>query len=87
MKTPDVFGDLTPERRRRMARDVQQYLRDHLDIDPGELAAELLLQRVADLTGPVYYRRAIEDAHATVKRNAAALEKELGALEGEPPKR
>ena len=83
MKTPDALGDLTPERRRRLARDVQQYLRDHLDIDPGELAAELLLQRVADLAGPVYYKRAIVDARSAVKRNAAALEQELGALEGE----
>jgi uncharacterized protein (DUF2164 family) len=79
-----VLGELTPERRRRLARDLQQYLRDHLDTDPGELGSELLLQRAADLVGPVYYKRAIDDARAELKKAAAALDRELADLEKDP---
>lgn len=78
-----MLGELTPERRRRLARDLQQYLRDHLDTDPGELGAELLLQRAADLLGPVYYKRAIDDARAEARKAAAVLERELTGLEKE----
>ena len=54
MHTPDPLRELGNEQKRRAARQLRRYLRDHLDVDPGDLGVELLLERMAELLGPAF---------------------------------
>jgi uncharacterized protein (DUF2164 family) len=87
MKAPDPLGGLSGDQKRRLIRELRQYLRDHLDIDPGDFGVELLLHRAGELIGPVYYNQGLSDARTAVAEHAEALRRELAALHGDLPGR
>jgi uncharacterized protein (DUF2164 family) len=62
-------------------KQLQQYLEDELEVQAGDLGAELLLDFVAELVGPVYYNAALDDARLVVMRRDEALQEDLAVLE------
>jgi len=80
---------LTLERQQKLelVHDLQQYLHEELEIEPGDLATELLLDFVAELLGPHIYNEALFDARTAASRQADALQEALIELERVPKAR
>ncbi len=70
-----------------LVRDLQQYLHDEMELEPGDLASELLLDFVAELLGPHIYNEALLDARAVASRQADAMQEALLELERIPKPR
>ena len=70
-----------------LVRDLQQYLSDELEVEPGDLATELLLDFVVELIDPHIYNQALYDARTAASHQAEALDEALIALEHTPKTR
>ena len=56
----DPVRALPVKERTELIRLLQQYLRDHFDLEAGDLGAELLLARAGELVGPIYWNKALD---------------------------
>jgi len=74
-------------RKLELVHDLQQYLHDEMELEPGDLATELLLDFVAELLGPHLYNQALFDARAVASRQADAMQEALLELERVPKAR
>lgn len=72
---------LDRELRSELVRQLQQHLNDAFDIEPGDLAAGLLLDFAGQLIGPAYYNEGLRDALAAAGKHAEALEVDVYAME------
>lgn len=81
--------DLKLERPKKLelVRDLQEYLHSEMELDPGDLGTELLLDFVADLLGPHIYNQALFDARAVASRQADVMQEALLELERVPKAR
>jgi uncharacterized protein (DUF2164 family) len=70
-KPPTEFSD---EARRQALASLKRYLDENMDLDVGDLKAELLLDYVIEEVGPTIYNQAIADARAFFEERAADLE-------------
>jgi uncharacterized protein (DUF2164 family) len=83
----DPVRALLVKERTELIRLLQQYLRDHLDVEAGDLGAELLLARVGELVGPIYWNKALEEASLMVKDHAESMAVDLLANQKELERR
>jgi uncharacterized protein (DUF2164 family) len=83
----DPFKALQVRERTELIRLMQQYLRDHFDLEAGDLGTELLLERAGELLGPVYWNEALKQAAAIVTDHAEMTGVDLLAKEKELERR
>ena len=82
-----MFVRLTRDQKLEAVRQLQQYFRDELDEEIGDLPAELLLGFVSDLVSPFAYNQALTDTRHIVADRSAAIDEEIFALERPVPRR
>lgn len=78
---------LPREQKLQAVRQLQQYFRDELEQEIGDLPAELLFDFLAGLAGPFYYNEALADARKQLADRLDALTEDLIALERPLPQR
>jgi uncharacterized protein (DUF2164 family) len=83
----DPVRALPVKERTELIRLLQQYLRDHLDVEAGDLGAELLLARVGELVGPIYWNKALEEAALMAQEHAESMAVDLLANQKELERR
>jgi len=69
--------ELTDERKAKMLTAIQQYFRDNLDQELGELGANLLLEFFVRELGAPIYNQAIRDAHDFLQEKLVDLSGEF----------
>jgi uncharacterized protein (DUF2164 family) len=81
--------DLKLERPKKLelVRDLQEYLHSEMELDPGDLSTELLLDFVTELITPHIYNQALFDARAVASRQADVMQEALLELERVPKAR
>lgn len=65
---------ISKDARAQAVASLRRYLEEHMDLDVGDLKAELLLDFVIEELGPTIYNQAIADARAFFEERAADLE-------------
>jgi len=70
-KAPTPLSD---EARAQAVASLKRYLEENLDLEVGDLKAELLLDYIIEEIGPTIYNQAIADARAFFEERAADLE-------------
>ena len=60
---------------------LQDYAREHLDLDLGVIAAEAFLDYVLEEVGPAVYNKAVRDAQARLASAVGDLDLDLGVQE------
>jgi len=65
---------LPDDARARAIASIRRYLAEHLDLDAGELQADLLLRYFLEEIGPTIYNQAIADARQFFEQRAADLD-------------
>jgi uncharacterized protein (DUF2164 family) len=83
----DPVRALPVKERTELIRLLQQYLRDHFDLEAGDLGAELLLARAGELVGPIYWNKALEEASLMVREHADSMSVDLLANQKELERR
>ena len=73
--------ELTPERRARLVRLLQDYFAENFDDDLSEFRASGLLDFVLQEVGPSVYNQAVRDTYAYVQERLADLEADVYATE------
>ncbi|MHA7777857.1 DUF2164 domain-containing protein [Roseibium sp. M-1] len=75
--------DLTLDKdaRTRLAYEIKRYLDNDLDIDIGNMDAELLVDFLTPALGARFYNLGLKDAQAIFARKAEDLNDEIYALE------
>ena len=68
---------LPPEARTEAVASLKAYLRDHLDVEAGDLAAGGLLDFVLEEIGPSVYNRAVRDVQERLHAHVAELDIEV----------
>lgn len=66
--------ELDRQTRARLIESIQQYFREHMDDEIGELKAGLLLDFFVKELGPTVYNRAIADAQAQLQERVSELD-------------
>jgi uncharacterized protein (DUF2164 family) len=69
--------ELTDERKAKMLTAIQQYFRENLDQELGELGANLLLEFFVREIGAPVYNQAIRDAHDFLQEKLVDLSGEF----------
>jgi uncharacterized protein (DUF2164 family) len=69
--------ELTDERNAKMLTAIQQYFRENLDQELGELGANLLLEFFVREIGAPVYNQAIRDAHDFLQEKLVDLSGEF----------
>lgn len=69
------------EQKEALIKRVQTYFYEERSEEIGDLSAELLLDYMIKVIGPVIYNQAISDAVRTVSERMVSLEEDLHALE------
>lgn len=87
MTNKDLVRALPVKERTELVRLLQQYLRDHFDLEAGDLGAELLLQRAGELVGPIFWNKALEEASLMAKEHAESMAVDLLANQKELERR
>jgi len=82
-----MFTKLTRDQKLEPVRQLQQYFRDELDEEIGDLPADFLLDFVFELIGPFAYNQALTDARHIVADRSAVIDEEILALERPVPRR
>jgi len=77
--------ELSKEDRERLTPLVQDYARDELDQDIGNMEAGFLLDRLIGPLGTVFYNKGLRDAAALFARRADDMADELYAMERVDP--
>lgn len=72
---------LPREQKQLLIESVQQFFYEERSEEIGELSAELLLDHMLKVLGPVIYNQAIQDAVKTVSEKMVSLEDDLHALQ------
>ncbi|ASP33426.1 DUF2164 domain-containing protein [Labrenzia sp. VG12] len=67
--------------RTRLAQQIKRYLDEDLDIDIGNMDAELLMDFLTPTLGAHFYNLGLKDAQALFARKADDINDELYALE------
>ena len=75
------------EQKLEAVRQLQQYVRDQLDQELGDLPAELLFDFMSNLLGPFHYNEALADARKVAAERHESLNDDLIALERPLPSR
>ncbi len=79
---------LADKDRERATQLIREHFARERDEEIGELAANLLLDFIAERLGPYFYNRGIDDAQALIARFADSLDSDLEAVKrySEPPR-
>jgi uncharacterized protein (DUF2164 family) len=64
-----------------MVSTTRAFLSDELDLDIGALQAEMLIDRLAEILGPVFYNQALRDAHDAIRRRMEDAAADIDVLE------
>ena len=83
----DPIKALPVRERTNLVRLMQQFLRDHFDLEAGDLGTELLLERTGELIGPLYWNEALKQAAVIVGDHAEMIGADLLAREKELERR
>jgi uncharacterized protein (DUF2164 family) len=78
---------LSRAERQDMIDALRDELRDRFDVEPGELAVEMLLDTIIEQLGPPIYNKALNDATAVVQRRAEEIAESILNLEKRVPRR
>ncbi len=73
--------ELSPEARRAASARLKAWLADELDIEVGQLQAEMLLDVFAAEIGPLFYNRGLADARNVIASKAEDMAEALYGLE------
>jgi uncharacterized protein (DUF2164 family) len=77
----------TRAERQAMVEELRDELREAFDLQVGELAAELLLDKLVELIGPQIYNRALADAQTVLARRLDDIAEAIVSLEKRIPAR
>jgi uncharacterized protein (DUF2164 family) len=83
----DPIKALSVKERTHLVRLMQQYMRDHFDLEAGDLGTELLLERAGELIGPLYWNEALRQAAAVLSDHSDMAAADLLAREKELERR
>ena len=83
----DPIKALPIKERTDLVRLMQQFMRDHFDIEAGDLGTELLLERAGELIGPLYWNEALRQAAAVLSDHSDMATADLLAREKELERR
>lgn len=64
-----------------LAKAVQDYLVNELDVDISVLQSEILLDHLAEVIGPAFYNQGLRDAHAVISRRMDDAAADIDILE------
>lgn len=64
-----------------MVSTTRAFLADELDLDIGTLQAEMLIDRLAEVLGPVFSNQGLRDAHDAVRRRMEDAAADIDVLE------
>ena len=64
-----------------MVSTTRAFLADELDHDIGTLQAEMLIDRLAEVLGPVFSNQGLRDAHDAVRRRMEDAAADIDVLE------
>jgi len=64
-----------------LAKAVQDYLVNELDVDVSGLQCEMLLDHVAEVIGPAFYNQGLRDAQAVISRRMDDAAADIDVLE------
>ena len=78
MKTPIEFSK---EERAAATSKLRAYLREELDLELGQLPAEMLLDFIGQELGAAFYNRGLYDAQTVVQRKAEDIVEAIYGLE------
>jgi len=73
--------ELDKDTKTRLARQIQRYLADELEVDIGNMDAEFLIDFLSGSLGAHYYNLGLKDAHALFARRADDIADELYSME------
>ncbi|SCX30329.1 hypothetical protein DSM25558_4936 [Agrobacterium sp. DSM 25558] len=63
------------------------HLAEEFDLDIGALQAEMLVDKLGEILGPVYYNQGLQDAHAAMLRRMEDAAADIDVLEKHVPRR
>lgn len=64
---------LTREQKELSIFKIKKYIEENLDIEPGNLAAEMFVDFITEKIGPYFYNQGIADAAAALKEKVEDL--------------
>lgn len=64
-----------------LAKAIQDYLVNELDVDVSGLQCEMLLDHVAQVIGPAFYNQGLRDAQAVISRRMDDAAADIDVLE------
>lgn len=78
--------DLTIEKQQKAAlvSVIRNFLNEELDVEIGALQAEMLIDRLGETLGPVFYNQGLHDAHAAMTRRMEDATADVDLLERQP---
>ena len=66
-----------PEAKKQTIAELRRYLADEMDLDVGDLQAELLLEHLLKQVGPTIYNTAVRDAQSWLQEKLLDLDGEV----------
>ncbi|CAH1609512.1 DUF2164 domain-containing protein [Vibrio sp. MMG022] len=66
-----------------LARAIQDYMQDELNVEIGQFDSEFLIDFVTEKLAPIYYNKGIEDAKLVIERRMLEMTDELYEIEQE----
>ncbi|PAW08954.1 hypothetical protein B6K85_19880 [Vibrio sp. V1B] len=66
-----------------LARAIQDYMQDELNVEIGQFDSEFLFDFVTEKLAPIYYNKGIEDAKSVIERRMLEMTDELYEIEQE----
>lgn len=81
--------DLVIEKQQKadMISATRAFLSDELDMEIGALQAEMLVDRLGEILGPVFYNQGLMHAHAAMLRRMEDAAADIDLLERHLPRR
>lgn len=79
-----LMQNLSPELKRRMIEEIQDYFLRERDEEIGEIGAEICFEFIKERLGPVFYNEALREARESAEQKMQMLEDDLYALEKRP---
>ena len=73
--------EFTSQQKQAMAKDLQDYFEQELDVEIGQFDADFLLDFISDKFGATFYNQGVKDAQAIMERKMLDIADELYEIE------
>lgn len=73
--------EFTSQQKQAMAKALQGYLEDELDVEIGQFDADFLLEFITSKFGPAFYNQGLADAETIMQRKIVDITDELYEIE------